>query len=86
MSPETLRRRLEVGKCNNFQYAKGEQEGLVSVWRHQEAFILTCEECPAGGQYDESPYTRDERYVLASVDEVFRYLADNGLGVGEFRP
>ena len=86
MSSETYRKRLEAGRCNNLLYTGGEREGLVSVWKHQETFVLTWEECPKGGQYDESSYTRDQRHVFASVDEVFRFLDDNGLAVETSRP
>ena len=86
MSPETFRKRLEAGRCNNPLYTERDREGLVSVWKHQKTFVLTWEECPTGGQYDESSYTRDQRHVLASVDEVFQFLVDNGLTVDAFRP
>ena len=86
MSPETFWRRLEDGRCNNHLYTAGDREGLVSVWKHQGGYVLTWEECPKGGQYDESNYTRDERHLLASVDEVFRFLTDNGLSLATFHP
>jgi hypothetical protein len=86
MSPETFRKRLEDGRCNNHLYTSGDKEGLISVWKHQGNYVLTWEECPKGAQYNESSYTRDERYLLASVDEVIRFLIENGLTVETFRP
>lgn len=86
MSPETFRKRLEGGKCNNHLYTAGDREGLVSIWKHQGRYVLTWEECPKGGQYNESSYTRDDRHLFADIDEVLSFLAENGLGVEAFGP
>lgn len=86
MSPETFRKRLEEGKYNNLLYAAEDREGLISVWKHQGRYILTWEECTKGEQYDESSCTRDERYFLASVDEVIQFLVENSLTIEAFRP
>lgn len=86
MSPETFRRRLEDGRCNNRLYTAEDREELVSVWKHQGGYVLTWEECPKGGQYDESSYTRDDRHLFPTIDEVFFFLAENGLDVETFRP
>ncbi len=86
MSPETFRNRLEDGRCNNYLYKMIGREGLVSVWKHQGSYVLTWEECPNGQQSDEASYTRDERHLLASLDEVIRFLTENRLTPAVFRP
>jgi len=86
MSPETFRRRLEEGKCNNHLYTTGDRDGLVSVWKYQGKYVLTWEECPKGRQYDESTYTRDDRRLFLTIDQVLSFLDENGLDVETFRP
>ena len=78
--------RIQAGKANSFTYASGGTEGLVSTWKYEDMLILTWEECPAGKQYDESTYTRDERHQFATVDEVLTFLRQNGLKPESFTP
>jgi hypothetical protein len=44
--------------------------------------VLTWEECPAGEQYDEATYSRDERHVFATIEELLEFLAANELKTG----
>ncbi len=55
------------------------------VRKHQRSYVLIWEVCPKGLHYDESSYARDERHLLAGVDEVIRLLTENGLTVAAFR-
>ena len=65
MRIETFRQRVEGGRSVSLVYkTSGDLEGLVSVWLHEGEVVLTWEECPAGEQYDESVYTRDERHTF----------------------
>jgi hypothetical protein len=82
----TFADRLHRGKANNLTYAKDGKEGLVSVWKHEGLLVLTWEECPAGEQYDESTYTRDEKHSFCTVDELLEFLAANGLRPESFTP
>lgn len=86
MTPQTFAKRLEDGKVNNLTYSLNGNEGLVSVWKHEGSFILTWEECPAGEQYDESTYTRDERHVFTSTTEVLEFIAANEMNAESFTP
>jgi hypothetical protein len=78
--------RLRKKKANNLTYAKDGKEGLVSVWEHAGLLVLTWEECPAGEQYDESTYTRDERHSFSTVDELLAFLATHELNPESFTP
>jgi hypothetical protein len=86
MTTEKFIERIEAGKANNLVYKAGENEGLVSVWKHGGSYIVTWEECPAGEQYDESTYTRDERHQLGSIEQLMAFLADQGLSPEAFKP
>jgi hypothetical protein len=44
------------------------------------------EECPAGEQYDESTYTRDERHAFESVEQLIAFLTREGLRPEDFKP
>lgn len=83
---DTFVKRLQNGKANNLIYSDGDKEGLVSVWIHEEAIILTWEECPIGEQHDESTYSRDERHVFESIGDLMTFLASNALKPELFTP
>lgn len=86
MTLSTFKNRLEQGKANNLVYSRESQTGLVTVWKHEQSFILTWEECPQGMQFDESTYTRDERCVFATLDELLSYISANDLPLQSFAP
>ncbi len=86
MSPDTFLRRLKDGKSNNFIYSHSGQDGMVAIWKFENSLILTWEECPAGNQYDESSYTRDERHVFANTEDLLRFLETNGVKIETFTP
>jgi hypothetical protein len=86
MTADTFVARIESGKANNLVYSAGGKEGLVSVWKHESSYILTWEECPAGEQYDESTYTRNERHRFGSVEQLIDFLAGHGLKPKAFKP
>jgi hypothetical protein len=86
MTLATFTGRLSSGKANNLTYAKDGKEGLVSVWKHGGWLVLTWEECPAGEQYDESTYTRDEKRSFSTMAELLEFLATHGLGTESFTP
>ena len=86
MTTSTFTNRIQQGKVNNLTYKDGDREGLVSVWQHDGRIILTWEECPAGMQYDESTYTRDERHVFSTVEELTAFLASHNLKPEAFTP
>jgi hypothetical protein len=78
--------RIHNGKANNLTYANKGKEGLISVWKHEGLLVLTWEECPAGEQYDEATYTRDERYTFSTMDELLVFLAAHELSPESFTP
>ncbi|AGA24787.1 hypothetical protein [Singulisphaera acidiphila] len=78
--------RIESSKINNLAYKVDGKEGLVSVWKYDGSYFVTWEECPAGEQYDESTYTRDERHRLGSIEQLMAFLADQGLRPEAFQP
>jgi hypothetical protein len=86
MTLSTFTKRLDEGKANNFTYFHDGREGLVTVWKHAQSVILTWEECPAGEQYDESAYTRDERKVFESMNDLLAFLVANNLQLELFSP
>jgi hypothetical protein len=86
LSLEGFLRRLRAGKSVNCVYRRGEAEGLISAWRHGERYVLTWEECPAGEQYDESRYTRDERHEFASGEEALAFIEAKGYPATAFEP
>jgi hypothetical protein len=84
MKKETFVQRLSSGKVNNLTYSSNGKEGLISVWMHEGAYVLTWEECPHGEQYDESTYTRDERHVFAEIAEILDFISSNGFNLELF--
>lgn len=86
LSREGFLKRLRAGKSVNCVYRRDEFAGLISAWAYEGRFILTCEECPAGEQYDESCYTRDERHEFATADEVLAFVEDRGYPHSAFQP
>lgn len=86
MTLEGLIRRLLAGRAVNHVYDRGELTGLVSAWKYQDAFILTWEECRKGDIHNEHLYTRDEREVFASAQDVLAYIEKNSLSAADFRP
>jgi hypothetical protein len=86
MKLTTFVNRLNQGKANNLIYAMDGKEGLVSVWQNEGLLVLTWEECPAGQQYDEATYTRDEHYNFATMDELLEFLAVHDLSPESFTP
>lgn len=86
MTPQTFQNRIMAGKANNLVYSGNGKEGLICVWKYEDSFVLTWEECPAGEQYDESTYTRDEHFEFGSEDELFQFFLNNGLEVKSFTP
>ncbi|MDB5391761.1 MAG: hypothetical protein JWM11_7407 [Planctomycetaceae bacterium] len=86
MTIRTFLERLQNKQVNNLIYSANGLAGLISVWKHEESFVLTWEECPSGEQYDESLYTRNERLVFWSIDEILGFLATNDLKAESFTP
>ncbi len=86
MSLSTFLKRLDDRKVNDLVYALSGREGLVSVWKHEGSLILTWEECPAGEQYNESTYTRDERHVFDAASKLLEFLTVNELKIESFAP
>lgn len=86
MTEATFIARIESGKSNYLIYSSEGKDGLVSVWKHDGSYILTWEECPAGQQYDESTYTRDQTQRFAAREQVIEFLKSHGLNVREFKP
>ncbi|HEX8915798.1 MAG TPA: hypothetical protein VF796_25815 [Humisphaera sp.] len=78
--------RLVAGRSVHCTYVAGGLEGLISAWSHDGRFVLTWEECPAGRQYDESTYSRDERREFASADEVLAFVEQAGHPASAFEP
>ncbi len=86
MTREGFLERLGAGKVVNGTYERDGLAGLISAWRHQWRFILTWEECRDGDQFNENAYTRDERHVFASPEDVLRFVEQNGFPASAFRP
>ena len=86
MTPDAFKKRLCNKKACNYIYKSGGLEGLVAVWKNEGQVILTWEECPEGQQYDESTYTRDERYVFSGIDDLLAFFDKNGLNANQFSP
>ncbi len=84
MNSITFERRINNGKANHLTYSKDGLDGLISVWMHDSTIILTWEECPKGEQYNESTYTRDERYVFSTFTELMMFLSQHGLAMDAF--
>jgi hypothetical protein len=86
MTTEGFLHRLHSGKAVNCTYRHGDFAGLISAWAHGGRFVLTWEECPDGGQYDESSYTRDERHEFASAEELLAFVERSGHPWSSFGP
>lgn len=79
-------KRLRAGKSVNCVYRRDDFAGLISAWAYEGRFILTWEECPAGEQYDESSYTRDDRREFATAEDVLAFVENSGYPHSAFQP
>ena len=86
MSREGFLRRLLASRAVNCTYTQGDAAGLISAWAYEGRFVLTWEECPAGQQYDESTYTRDERHEFVSAEDVLAFVEWSGYPASAFSP
>jgi hypothetical protein len=81
-----LIQRLQNGRPADHRYAQGELRGLVSAWRHEGRFVLTWEESREGDQHNEHAYTRDERHLFTTAEELLAFVEQQGLTAADFRP
>ena len=81
-----LLRRLEGGRVANHRYAQGVLRGLVSAWRYEGRFVLTWEESRDGDQHDEQAYTRDERHLFGTAEELVAFVEQRGETAEDFHP
>ena len=81
-----LLQRLQNGRPADHRYAQGALRGLVSAWRHEGRFVLTWEESRNGDQHNEHAYTRDERHLFATAEELVAFVEQQGLTAEDFRP
>lgn len=86
MTREGFLKRLSEGSPVNCTWNSAETEGLISAWMHNGQFILTWEECRPGTQHDEHAYSRDERMVFSSPQEVLAFVERNGHPASAFGP
>lgn len=86
MKRETFLHRLTTGKTLNRLYEEGGRAGIVKIWRYEDSFVLTWEECPIGEQYDESTYTKDLRESFPTTEALLAYLQEKGLFPEGFTP
>lgn len=84
MKLETFTARIENGGACSLTYVANGKEGLVNIFECEGAVVLTWEECPAGRQYDEAEYTRDERYEFRVIAEVVDFMQKAGLELEQF--
>jgi hypothetical protein len=81
-----LLQRLQNGRPADHRYAQGPLRGLVSAWRHEGRFVLTWEESRSGDQHNEHAYTRDERHLFTTAEELVAFVEQQGLTAEDFRP
>jgi hypothetical protein len=86
MLEATMRKRMSLGKAIQYRYHDGDRVGLVNVWRHEDRFVLTWEECLEGDQANESNYLKDDRHRFQTVDEVVDFLKRHDLPIEKFTP
>jgi hypothetical protein len=86
MTSDGFLRRLRVGKSVNCVYRRERLTGLIAAWPYEDRFVLTWEECPEGQQYDESTYTRDERHLFGTAEEVLAFAEQRGFPATVFGP
>jgi hypothetical protein len=84
MTREEMQSVIEAGKMAAAVFWRGDLQSLIEVWRYEGQFILTWEEAPAGGQYDEARYTRDERHVFATIAEALAFLDRHDVAIENF--
>ena len=85
MTKEGLIKRLQSGKASNLKYSKDGLSGMVNVWKYNDEYIITWEECEDGSQWNESSFTKDERYKFKIIDEVMSFIDEHSLDVGNFK-
>ena len=86
MSREGFLQRLLASKAVNCIYAEGDFVGLISAWAYGERFVLAWEECPAGQQFNETKYTRDERREFLTAEDVLAFVERSGYPASAFGP
>jgi hypothetical protein len=86
MKREGLIKRLEAGKASVYKYSKNGLNGMVNIWKYNNDYIITWEECEGENHWNESAYTKDERYKLPNVAEVMSFIDEHSLDIDNFKP
>jgi len=81
-----LIKRLQDGKAVNLKYSKEGLSGIVNIWRYDNKYIITWEECEDGNQWNESAFTKDEKYEFKTIDEVMKFIDKHSFDINSFRP
>lgn len=87
MNKEKFISKIESRKRCSYIYNENERNentGLIQVWLYNGQIILTWEESPAGLQYDESTYSRDEVHNFNSFEELDTFFNDYNLSYSNF--
>jgi hypothetical protein len=86
LTREGFLNRLRSGKSAICIYQEDGKSGLINTWLHEQQFILTWEECLDGDQYNENEYTRDERYIFQSAEQLLIFLESTGYTAEQLSP
>ncbi len=86
MKIEIFQQRLRLGKGVHRNYRTDGKTGIVSIWRHEDKFVLTWEEFPSGEVYNKQNYTRDEVHHFNDIEEVLEFLRINKVNPRGFEP
>ena len=86
MTREGLIKHLQAGKASNLKYSKDGLSGMINVWQYNDEYIITWEECEDENQWNESSFTKDERYKFKTIDEVMCFIDEHSLDVVNFKP
>ena len=81
---ETFIKELKDGTALHYLYTEDKYEGAINIWKYNDEFILTWEECEQGNQYNESSYTKDDRFTFKTVEEVLVFLGKKTIPVEGF--
>lgn len=86
MTEDKFRDFLIKHRALGYKYKDAGLAGLINVWFYENKFVLTWEECRDGDQFNESNYTRDDRYELPDVNSVVELLHESGVDITHFKP
>ncbi|MBT3137179.1 hypothetical protein KL866_19185 [Alteromonas sp. ALT199] len=86
MTEQGFLKSLDSGKTNEFSFLQDTNQIEVSVWKHENKYVLTWEVYPVGSFHDESTYLKDEIHNFDCIRTLTEFINTNGFDLSKFTP